>query len=226
MLKSSPISRFPIIGLQTLLLVLGLLPAADIIKKLQITFVNNLIHIKGKGQCLETILQEERLGDGRGILSEVRQYCAEYGIADVTKWYTHPTEIRDRIEKSVMTKLWLSNVEARKPPRAPRREDCRARYYSTMPMNKAKLALCYELGDLNFRAARKNEAMRRYGSIKCLVPFCQEDDSYNHVRICRGYTAQLPDDDPDPYKRIDYLVELEEERRTRFKRSLINHKVI
>ena len=156
----------------------------------------------------------------------MRDYCQDYGIPDVTRWYVHPTEIKDRIEKRVLGRLWVGNVCAKKPPRAPKREDCRMRYYSSMPPNKAKLALCFELGDLNFRASRKNEAMRKYGSIECLVPFCREDDSYDHVRVCKGYTAQLKEDDPDPFKRIEYLTELEEERRKRFRRSLINHKVV
>ena len=125
-----------------------------------------------------------------------------------------------------MSNLWMANVEARKPPLAPKREDCKARYYSSLPINKAKLALCYELGDLNFRASRKNEAMRKYGSIKCLVPHCQENDELSHVRVCDGYTAQMKDDDPDPFERIEYLAELEEERRKRFRRSLINHKTL
>lgn len=210
----------------TLLLVLGILPAKDVVKKLQITFINNLIHIKGRGQCLDTLLREDSIGDNKGLMSEVREYCTEYGIEDVTRYYVHPKEIRERIEQRVLTRLWLGNVEARKPPLAPKRYDLRTRYYSKLPMNKAKLALCWELGDLNFRASRRCEAMRKYGSIQCLVPFCPEDDSFEHVRTCKGYTAQLQDDDPDPFKRIDYLTDLEEERRKRFRRSLINHKVV
>ena len=212
--------------IQTLLLVLGLLPAKDIIKKLQITFVNNLIHIKGRGQALRALREDDAKGDNKGLLAEVREYCREYDISDVTRWYVPPKEIRDRVEKRVMSNLWMTNVEARKPPLAPKREDCKARYYSSLPINKAKLALCYELGDLNFRASRKNEAMRKYGSIKCLVPHCQENDELSHVRVCDGYTAQMKDDDPDPFERIEYLAELEEERMKRFRRSLINHKTL
>ena len=208
---------------QSLLFIMGILPAKDLVKKLQIGFVNNLIHIKQKGQCYETIIAEMKCGQG-GLMEEVREYCREYGISDVTKYYVHPTEIRERIEARVFNRLWINCLGAKKPPLAARRHDGRARYYSHMPTNKAKLMLCFEVGDLNFRKSRKREALSRYGSFECLVPFCKEEDSFEHVKMCPGYTASLTKSDPEPSEIIEYLTQLEEERVKRFKKSLINFK--
>ena len=157
-------------------------------------------------------------------MEEVREYCREYGISDVTKYYVHPTEIRERIEARVFNRLWINCLGAKKPPLAARRHDGRARYYSHMPTNKAKLMLCFEVGDLNFRKSRKREALSRYGSFECLVPFCKEEDSFEHVKMCPGYTASLTKSDPEPSEIIEYLTQLEEERVKRFKKSLINFK--
>ena len=94
-----------------------------------------------------------------------------------------------------------------------------------LPKIKAKLMLCYEVGELNFRRSRRNEAMKKYGSVECLVPFCKEDDSLSHVQVCPGYTAKVKDG-ASPYEFIDYLAELELERNKRFNRSLINFKTL
>ena len=99
------------------------------------------------------------------------------------------------------------------------------KFYGTLPKNKAKLMLMWELGELNFRMARKHEALKKYGSVECLVPHCREMDELNHVKECDGYTARLRDD-AGPYEFIDYLAELELERNQKFNKSLINHKTL
>mgnify|MGYP001162975371 FL=1 len=210
----------------SLLFIMGILPAKDLVKKLQIGFINNLLHIKQKGQCYDTVLAELANSDEGGILREVKSYCIEYGIDDVTQYYVNPSVIRERIETRVFNRLWIKCIESKKPPLAARREDGRGRHYAELPINSAKLMLCYEVGDLNFRKNRKNEAMKRYGSIECLVPFCGEDDCFEHVRRCQGYTARLDKADPEPMEIIEYLTKLEDERVKRFKRSLINFKTL
>ena len=210
----------------SLLFIMGILPAKDLVKKLQIGFINNLLHIKQKGQCYDTVLAELANSDEGGILREVKSYCIEYGIDDVTQYYVNPSVIRERIETRVFNRLWIKCIESKKPPLAARREDGRGRHYAELPINSAKLMLCYEVGDLNFRKNRKNEAMKRYGSIECLVPFCGEDDCFEHVRRCQGYTARLDKEDPEPMEIIEYLTKLEDERVKRFKRSLINFKTL
>ena len=85
--------------------------------------------------------------------------------------------------------------------------------------------LCYEVGELNFRRSRRCEALKKYGSYECLVPFCKEDDSLEHVKVCKGYSTKYKDD-AGPYEFIDYLAELELERNKTFRRSLINFKTL
>ena len=52
---------------------------------------------------------------------------------------------------------------------------------------------------------------------------CGDEDSFEHVQVCPGYTSRLKDA-PGPYDMIEYLVDLENERLGKFNRSLANHK--
>ena len=210
---------------QSLLYVLGLMPAKDLIKKLQICFLNNLVHIKGKGQCLDTLMSDYKNGDIKGLVGEVKEYCVEYGLSDVTQTYIRPSEIKATIDRKVLDRQWILDLKAKKPPMSIRRENRAQKFYSTLPKNKSKLMLCYEVGELNFRRSRRQESLKKYGNFDCLVPFCREEDSLHHVQRCPGYTAKL-EEGAGPYQFIDYLTELELERNKRFNRSLINFKTL
>ena len=82
-----------------------------------------------------------------------------------------------------------------------------------------------EVGELNFRKNRKYEALKKYGSTQCLEPACMEDDTLEHMNQCFGYQTKLKDD-AGPYEIIEYLVELDQERMRKFRRSLLNHRIL
>ena len=206
---------------KSLLFILGILPIKDVVKKLKICFINKLFHIKESGQCLETIKKDHIIGDIEGILTEVQQYCQEYKLPNVTEVYVDPEVIKDKIKKIAIDNLWLQHIKAKKPPKSIRRANLKPKFYASLPKNKAKLMLCYELGELNLRQSRKAEAIKKYGSTECLVPFCKEEDSWEHIQECPGYTSRLPNG-WGPYQLIDYLVSLESERNRTFNKSLIN----
>ena len=143
----------------------------------------------------------------------------------MTKHYIPPERISAQVNIKCLDKLWVSHLLAKKPPPMTRRENCSLRFYSNLPKNKAKLALLHDVGELNFRRNRKYEAMKKYGSVECLVPACGGEDSLEHVKQCFGYYTRWRDD-AGPYDIIEYLVALEYERAGRFNRSLLNHRVL
>ena len=174
---------------------------------------------------METLKKDYEIGDVKGLWGEVKEYCMEYGLPDVTDVYVHPRVIKDTIERRVLDRQWIADLKAKKPPLSVRREDRAMKFYGTLPKNKSKLMLNYEVGELNFRRSRKSEALRKYGSYECLIPHCREPDSLEHVKVCDGYTSRLKDD-AGPYEFIDYLADLELERNRKFNRSLINFKTL
>ena len=66
------------------LLEMNLIPVNSIIDQLKISFVNALVHEKKEGVCLDTILEEERLYEGQGMIGEVKKLCEIYKLPDVT----------------------------------------------------------------------------------------------------------------------------------------------
>ena len=72
------------VNYKALLYCLGILPLVDVIKKLQINFINDLIHIQKSGICLKIIKKDEMAGGIKGLLEEVRVYCSEFNIPDVS----------------------------------------------------------------------------------------------------------------------------------------------
>ena len=206
---------------KSLLFILGILPMSTLVKKLKICFLNSLFHLKESGECLDTIKADHLVGDVRGIIDEVQEYCKEFELPDVTEHFVEPDVIKEKIKRKAMGELWQAHIFAKKPPITNIREDCKSRFYFELPKNKAKLMLCYEIGELNFRVNRKNEAKKKYGGTQCLVKGCVEEDSWQHVQECHGYTSRLKKG-WGPYDLINYMVELENERNRKHNRSLIN----
>ena len=92
-------------------------------------------------------------------------------------------------------------------------------FYATLPKHQAKLALLHEIGELNFRANRKWESIKKLGTIECLVPGCGQEDSLEHVQECYGYSTKFKDNF-SPMEWIEYLNNLDLERFSKYKTSL------
>ena len=212
---------------KALLYTMGILPASDVLRKLQINFVNDLVHLKGNGSCLELLKSEEQIQDGKGLMSEVRQYCAHYGIGDVTKEFIHPETIKKAVIKKAMRELWEEvnlNVNI---PWVKRKCDLSNPSFDTESKVYAKMALCYHTGAMNFKYNRKSEYMKAQGSLDCLVRGCGQIDSLSHVSRCYGYKIR-PNLSGTHEQWYEYLLGLEEERVKSFgaKYSLLNFKKV
>ena len=97
--------------------------------------------------------------------------------------------------------------------------------YFTMPKEKALLGLALDVGCLNFRGSRRNESRQKYGTSQCWVPGCTGMDTLEHVMTsCQGYKAKRGKDVGIKADFIDYLHELNRERVSRFRTSLVHWK--
>ena len=212
---------------RALLYVLGIMPVVDVVKKLQIGFVNDLFHLKGSGICLNTLKKDEEAGGIVGLLEEVREYCRQYGIQDVTQEYVHPNEIKRKIVHSVMDTLWREVNENPAIPWTTRRTNLENPKYDQDAKVSAKLSLCCASGSLNFKRSRRHEYMRKHGNLDCLTPGCCQVDSLEHVQICYGY-AERPKANGNHEDWSDFLMRLEQERVWKFgaRYSLVNFKKV
>ena len=196
-----------------------IMPAIDMIKKLQICFINDLVHMKQSGICYETLTAEYNRGELRTLRDEVSDHCEYFGVRDVNEYYLNPTNLKKQIYKSSMDKLWLSLLSSKKAPWAPRREGEKDRFYHTLPKHQAKCTLLYEAGELNFRANRKYESLKRYGSIECVVPGCHQDDTLEHALECYGYSTKFKEGG-SPHEWAKFLSDLDVERFRKYRTSL------
>ena len=207
--------------------VLGILPVVEIIRKLQVSFVNDLIHIKGSGMCKEVLFKDEEAGGIKGLLGKVREHCQYFQIPDVTVEFVHPITIKKAVIKKVMNVLWLENINNPAMPWLKRKVDLSSPSYEQESKLLAKLALCYEIGSLNLKKSRKHEYLKSQGSLDCLVPGCCQQDSLQHIIDCYGY-SEKPVKGGNYEDWYQFLVRIEGERVKKFgaKYSLINFKKV
>ena len=151
-------------------------------------------------------------------MDEGEEYCMYFNIDNVVDRYMIPDKLKKKITRSSLDKVWLSLITSKKAPYSVRREE-KQRFYSTLPKHQAKLALLHEIGELNFRANRKWESLKKLGTIECLVPGCCQEDSLEHVQECYGYSTKFKDNF-SPTEWIKYLSDLDLERFSKYKTSL------
>ena len=207
---------------QSLLYVTGIAPAMDMVRKTKVTFINDLFHIKAKGICKEVLQKEHELGQVRGLVQEVKEICTLIEIDDVTESYVRPRHIKDRLESWSRCKTLTESLSSKSAPYHHLRTERRQREYFTYTMEKAKLALAYDVGCLNFRGHRRIESMKKFGSIACLIPGCTGKDTLHHVwNECQGYSVKYKDKGVME-EFVEALFSLNRERWTRFGTSMVN----
>ena len=210
----------------SLLHVTGIQPAMELVRKTKVTFINDLFHIKGKGIALKVIKQEAALDPTKGIVAEVKTICAEGNLPDVTEKYAAPRALKEKITSNIKTKVLLGSLSSKSAPMHYIRDKTnQVQEYFTMPKEKALLGLALDVGCLNFRGSRKNESRQKYGTSQCWVPGCTGLDTLDHVMTtCQGYKARRGKDVGIKSEFIDYLHELNRERVSRFRTSLVHWK--
>ena len=197
-----------------------------IINKLKICFLNDLIHDKSDGFCLDILRKEEELFPGTGLIAEVSQLCEEYGIQDVTMMRENKEVIKEAIWNYGRIEVWQ---EALKDPRVPfnHTHDKQYKLYGSLPKYEAKLYFAYKVGSLRFKDYARSESIRKYGNSDCWIPGCTGPDTLEHVLSCWGYKTKYkgPEwkwEDLKTIKRVaNYLTELDRERTRRFGMSLL-----
>ena len=176
----------------SLLQVTGIQPAIDLVKKAKVTFLNDLMHIKGKGIALDVIKKEAALDPTKGFLAEVKQICQEWQLPDVSRSYADPKLLKGKINSNIKVKVLVGSLSGKSAPHHYLRDKTnQVKGYFTMPKEKALLGLAYDTGSLNFRGNRRNESNKKYGSIQCWVPGCTGQDTFDHVKdTCQGYLTR------------------------------------
>ena len=211
---------------QTLLHVTNIAPATAIVKKTKVTFLNDLIHVKSKGICLDTVLKQHNIDSSKGLIKEVKEICQEWGLQDVTEEYAQPRVLKEQIEDNIRREVLLESLQGKAAPYhwiRNKKNQNNNREYFKMSKDKAKLGLAFEVGCLNLRAHRRIESMKKIGTTQCVIPACTGEDSLKHaMEECQGYTTPKYVDKGEMNEFIEYLYSLNRERTSRFRTSMVN----
>ena len=140
--------------------------------------------------------------------------------------YAAPKILKNKINSNIKVKVLLGSLSGKSAPHHYLRDKTnQVKKYFMMPKEKALLGLAYDVGCLNFRGNRRNESQQKYGTTQCWVPGCTGKDTLDHVReTCQGYKVKQGKDVGIEEEFIDFLHELNRERISKFRTSLVNWK--
>ena len=204
---------------------IGILRMEDSVKLRKTSFINKLMQERESCKCRDIMVAEDSTETQVGLLKEVRAYCEEYRLPDVTKIQIRKEELKDTIKKKSVMRTWLTLAKSDKVIMrwVPEKNSNRA-YFSYTEL-ESKLMLALMIGELNFLTNRKNENIKKLGSTHCFVGVCGGEDTLDHVSQCFGYKSTLREDGSER-SQVDYLIELNEERMKKYKRPLIYYEKV
>ena len=203
---------------------LNLVKMIDVVKMIKCSFVLSLLHEKKSGQCYEVLMEEERKGK-RGLMTEVREICEEFKLPDITKYNIGKEQLKLGMWKVARDNLWLAVLKDRRVPYQDTPKKFKKDYWK-LERRRALLVFAFKIGNLDFRNNKKGEAMRKFGSVACLVPGCTGKDDLEHVLECSGYNSKPGDGafEGDDVALAEYIDNLDSERFLAWRAPLLYRK--
>ena len=200
---------------------LNLVKMKDVIKMLKCSFVMSLMTDKSEGQCFEVLKEEEKKGR-KGIISEVKEICEQFGLPDITVQNISKDKMKKQMWKVARDELWQTVLMDRRVPY----QECPKKYkkdYWSLEKRRALLVFAYKIGNLDFRNNKKGEALRKFGSTACLASGCPGRDDLQHIIDCSGYDNKPEEGafDGDDVKLADYLDKVDAERFSKWRAPLL-----
>ena len=200
---------------------IGVLRAEDTVKLRKVSFVNGLMHNRKSCECREVITAAEQSANYDGLLQEVRQYCEEFRLPDVSVNQLLKRDIDNTIKKKSVMENWLKLKSSRKVEMRMRPEKTSDREYFKYNRLESKLMLALQIGELNFLENRKKTSIKEHGSTMCYVKVCGGNDNLKHVKECFGYESKPPKAGASEKEMANYLVELNKERNRKYQSPLV-----
>ena len=200
---------------------IGVLRAEDTVKLRKISFINNLMYTREQCECKDTLLAAEKIAEYSGLLQEVREYCEEYRLPDVTVHQLLKKDIDSTVKRAAVTRGWLSLLSSSKVLMRWEAEKKSDRPYFSYNRLESKLMLALQIGELNFLTNRRKENEKDLGATMCYVKVCGGEDSLDHVSQCYGYETRPPGAGAGEKEIAEYLVELNKERNKKFQAPLV-----
>ena len=203
------------------LLEFGLPRIQHFVNQLKIRYVTKLVENKPSSMTVRLLREEESQFPGTGLLGEVKEICAQYGLPDATETYLGHEEVKRTVSELGMREVWNETRRVKKVPLRLDYMKARREYFS-QPKIEARAAFLFYVGELNFRTSRRKESEAKFGSVKCLARNCHAEDTWRHVRTCRGYSTRVPSGEIPQEQMGKIIVALNDERVQKWNSPLYN----
>ena len=203
---------------------IGIIRLEDAIKLRKMSFINKLMVARETCKCRDILLAEDKLPNQSGLLDEVRQYCQEFEVPDVTEIPLRKDDLKDQVKRLATQHTWFPLMKSSKVVMRWDPEKNSNRQYFSFEKLESRLMLALRIGELDFLTNRRRENISKWGSTHCFVQVCGGEDSLEHVSQCFGYESTFNKKDSSEQAQAEYLVALNRERLKKYRRPLIYHR--
>ena len=192
----------------------GLPRISDIVKKLRITYMNDVLWGKVNDNKLREMIHEDHVIFGaKSVMSEISSLCSYFKVPDVTTQARGPKTIRWVIKQSMALEVWGKMMRSRilQPSDTLRSS---TNWYHVWPRQYARAHLFYKMGTLRFRAAWRGYYEKKGEPVSCPSHLCGvEVDSLAHAKECLFIETKFDARKMShPKEFAKYLVRLNQER--------------
>ena len=80
----------------------------------KISFINSLMHTQDNCECRNVLVAAENSLQYSGLLQEVKEYCEEYSLPDVSQVQLLKKDIDNTVKRKSVTSGWLSLLSSSK----------------------------------------------------------------------------------------------------------------
>ena len=203
----------------------GLPRIVSVIHQLKINFINDVLwNDKARAKTRELLLADFQSTDVKSLVGQADALCERYGLPKVSQVKLDKSLVKDTIKLESEKSGWVDNFNSRL---VINRVSLRGhKFYHSFTRLSARAVLFWRVGSLRFRASWMNANEKTAQGVRCVSRLCNENDSLEHALRCKFMRTNVKmkmkaKDVDDDEKMADYLIELNRERRNRFRSPIM-----
>ena len=177
-----------------------------------------VIRMQEEGQLAREVLQEQLAMGFPGLGQEVKEHCRELGLPDATTEEVEKEEVREAIQLSNLAKLKAEMKGKVKLEQLARTDMRQVQEYVNWSVEECRMGFRLQTKMLDCRAnmpSRYNRdlACRACPSNPATGLAGQEEETQDHLEVCRGYSDLWQGLGPlTPLSRVRYFIKLKNRR--------------
>ena len=193
---------------------LGLPNIMAVVDKLRINFISHTLWGDGDEKLRDMLREEHKELPKNSVLTIADEICRKYGIPKVSEMKIDKGLVKRQIKVADETGNWINNLRSSATQNVGLERKRLATNFYKLTKRGSQALVAYNAGALKLKTAwgdyHKNQ--------DCLAPLCDGRDDLDHIKKCPQYSAVWKEEYNKDSKLLSkYLVEVDKERRRRFK---------